>query len=586
MPSPAAFATATGSIRSASASMEARFFDIGGRLGTAVDTIGALTRTFDRLANELKSENLRNATQALSQIMSRVVALADLQNDGQVAFGQLADLTSRIQHRILLMGKAVNGIGVLAMNARIEAANIGDAGLDFIGFTKDIGRTLHLATTSLDQFAAELGAVGTHLGQATTSQRALAQHQAAAIQSVPVRLAANIHEITDRGTRAVAAASAVSQKSRQVGQSISDAVMALQIGDITRQRLEHVEYALAIVAEILEPPDGPTHADWSALAMSQRHALASLCTRLVSAQLLDAADEFDRKVRQILSAVQDLAADADDILRLGNTAVGASADRRGTFLGKVEGEVAEVEALLKDLAKARQEADTVAASVSEATGRLVSHTSTLRSLEEDIRIMGLNMTLKCGRLDGAGRPLMVIAQELRVYSNQIAAEAGGVAVHLEAIMAIAGSLSGREQERRAADIAAVAAIMADSVAHLATAGESLAAALATLAHHTEDVAVSLRETVSRTTVHEELASALRQAAAELTRATADGAAEDVIATPQRDRMLDLIVRSYTMERERVVHEQELPGEIRPEASTVTPDPALKAAPAELEDFFF
>src|ERR1700712_1482609 len=207
MPSPAAFATATGSVRSASASMEARFFDIGGRLGTAVDTIGALTRTFDRLANELKSENLRNATQALSQIMSRVVALADLQNDGQVAFGQLADLTSRIQHRILLMGKAVKGIGVLAMNARIEAANIGDAGLDFIGFTKDIGRTLHLATTSLDQFAAELGAVATHLGQATTSQRALAQHQAAAIQSVPVRLAANINEITDRGTRAVAAAS-------------------------------------------------------------------------------------------------------------------------------------------------------------------------------------------------------------------------------------------------------------------------------------------------------------------------------------------------------------------------------------------
>ena len=42
--------------------MEGRFLDIGGQLGTAVDTIGTLTLTFDRLANELKGENLRGAT--------------------------------------------------------------------------------------------------------------------------------------------------------------------------------------------------------------------------------------------------------------------------------------------------------------------------------------------------------------------------------------------------------------------------------------------------------------------------------------------------------------------------------------------
>ena len=34
--------------------------------------------------------------------------------------------------------------------------------------------------------------------------------------------------------------------------------------------------------------------------------------------------------------------------------------------------------------------------------------------------MGLNTTLKCGRLGDLGRPLSIIAQELRVYANQIA----------------------------------------------------------------------------------------------------------------------------------------------------------------------
>ena len=108
--------------------------------------------------------------------------------------------------------------------------------------------------------------------------------------------------------------------------------------------------------------------------------------------------------------------------------------------------MAEVSALLDDATGARREADAVVVSVSQATGRLVGHTSTLRSLEEDIRIMGLNMSLKCGRLGTIGLPLMVIAQELRAYSSHIATESGAVTVHLDRMMAIAKSLSDRAAE--------------------------------------------------------------------------------------------------------------------------------------------
>ena len=91
------FAKITASIRDASASMEARFVDMGDRLSTAVDTIGTLTLTFDRLADELKGKNLHDATQALSQIISRVAALARVHDDGRTIFGKLEGLTSCIQ---------------------------------------------------------------------------------------------------------------------------------------------------------------------------------------------------------------------------------------------------------------------------------------------------------------------------------------------------------------------------------------------------------------------------------------------------------------------------------------------------------
>jgi len=579
----------TASIRSASASMEARFVDMGARLGTAVDTIGTLTQTFDRLAGELKGDNLRDATRELSQIMSRVVALARVHDNERTAFGKLAGLAIGIQRRVVQMGKAVSGIGMLAINARIEAVSIGDAGLDFAGFTAEIGRTLLLAQTSLEQFTAELSHVGGHLRVAATSQTALAQHQATTIHSVPIRLAESIAAITDRGKRAVSAASAVAQKARRVGQSISNAVMALQVGDITRQRLEHIEYALSIIAEIMAPPTEVGLArlgDWSGLTGPQGHALANLCGRLLAAQLVDAADDYDREVQQILSSVQELAADADDILRLGNAAVGASDDRRGTFLGKVEEQVAEVGALLKGLATARCEADDVAGSVSEAITRLVSHTSTLRSLEEDIRMMGLNTSLKCSRLGSVGRPLMVIAQELRAYSNQIAREASAVTVDLDTMMVTASSSSGDEPEGGATGIAAVATIMADSVSRLGAAGENLADALGTLAHDAMGVAGLLRDTVGRATDHEGPAQVLRRAASHLASAAGNSDREDDTATPETDHALELIMRSYTMERERLVHDRHSNRRTGAMAPVVQPSAASAAAPAEFEDVFF
>jgi hypothetical protein len=583
------FAKITDSIRSASASMEARFVNMGGRLGTAVDTIGTLTRTFDRLADELKGENLFGATQALSQIMSRVAALSRVQDDGRTTLGKLAGLTSGIERRVLQIGKAVGNIGMLAINARIEAVKIGSAGIDFAGFTTEIGRTLQLARTSLDLFTGELRGVDGHLRRAVTSQLELAQRQAATIRSVPLRLAASIDAITDRGERAVAAASAVAQKSRQVGQSISNAVMALQIGDITRQRLEHVDYALGVIAVILAPEGGAQRGrqdDWSGLTARQRDALAIECSGLLAAQVLDAADEFDHEVARILASIQDLATDAEAILQLGDAAVGATDDHRGTFIGEVKGQVAEVDALLKGLGAARRDADAVAVSVSEATTRLVGHAGTLWSLEEDIRIMGLNTSLKCGRLGDSGRPLMVIAQELRVYSNQIAVEASAVTAALDGMVSEAGSLSGGDQRETTADIVAVATIMAESVSRLQEAGESLADALATLAHDTEGVAELLRDTAARAVQHEELSASLRSVAANLANATMVADQGDASATAEADRMMELIMGSYTMQRERMVHDRHSPG--RPDAAAaVIPKAATRqTTPVEFEDVLF
>ena len=47
-------------------------------------------------------------------------------------------------------------------------------------------------------------------------------------------------------------------RSKHMGERIGSAVMALQIGDITRQRIEHVEFALGLFNDVLlsKPGEG------------------------------------------------------------------------------------------------------------------------------------------------------------------------------------------------------------------------------------------------------------------------------------------------------------------------------------------
>ena len=80
-------------------------------------------------------------------------------------------------------------------------------------------------------------------------------------------------------------------------------------------------------------------------------------------------------------------------------------------------------ALLEDLRGAQTEGDSVMSGVLATTKALERNISAIQSLESDIRLMGLNTTLRSGRLGNEGRALTVIAQELRTCSNLTATEA-------------------------------------------------------------------------------------------------------------------------------------------------------------------
>jgi ABC-type transporter Mla subunit MlaD len=567
-------------ISATAASLEELFLDIGGRLETSIGMVTILTQVFAALSDEFKGGGLQQAAGDLAKIVTRITALARLMGSELGNFNELTALTTTMRGRVAQMSKAVDDVGMLAINAKITAAHIGDAGEDVESFATTISQAPIIARASLAQFAAELASVAALLRDASHSQTAIDSQQSAILRAIPLRLGQSLAALNARGKRAAATTEAVGAGSLRIGKRIGDAVRALQIGDITRQRIEHAAYALRLLGEPLVP-QAAASAAWPALSQAEYDRMQSFFFQVQAAQLIDTADEFDQEIHQIAASLAALAEDARDILRQGHdvfaSADGACSTGHETFLGALASEVGDVDRLLGGFRAAHDKADEVTEKVSQANTKLIGHIGMIRSLEADIRLIGLNTTLKCGRLGVAGRPLAVIAQELRGYSDAIGSDASEIMTALDRVMAIAGAGAGSIQAGNARDIAEIASIMAQAMAQLEETRQKLTDAFASLARDGETVAGLLQETAVQTTLYQQIGRTLRQAAAGIGGGVMEPAYDCDNAPPQALYLIDLFARSYTMQRERGILERYAPAHATPPAPTQD---------SALEDVFF
>jgi hypothetical protein len=187
--------------------------------------------------------------------------------------------------------------------------------------------------------------------------------------------------------------------------------------------------------------------------------------------------------------------------------------------------------------------------------------------------MGLNATLKCGRLGRVGLPLAAVAQELRACGRRFAGDASAALSELERLRSLAANL---RDPARAARHAALATAMDDMLSALRQLGQledEMAAALTQLRADADAVGRLVEDALSRFSVHRALATTLCEAADAFeawTAADEDGTQD----------ILDRIAMSYTMVREREVHARVAPLPPRMAGQSI------KAEPADPADFLF
>ena len=138
---------------------ERHFAAIGHSLDQAVNNLAALTQTFQALLGDLRGAELAKSWQdprlqvaAMSARLRRDSAEADV-----ATLRQLGAIAEAIDGRVGHMRSVLREVDILAMNARLVAAGMGEASIGFVPFAAEIRRSAARRATVSTNFRARTG---------------------------------------------------------------------------------------------------------------------------------------------------------------------------------------------------------------------------------------------------------------------------------------------------------------------------------------------------------------------------------------------------------------------------------------------
>ncbi|MCA0359214.1 MAG: hypothetical protein LCH78_20620 [Proteobacteria bacterium] len=527
-------------LEQARGAIEGRFLEVGDVLSRIVDGANVLIDSLDRTRDRLTGDTVRAATNQLTDASMRLRSLPESLRERRDRIGDLmragGDLTVHIED----MRQHLAYLRVFGVNIKITSGGIAAAGPEFAIFAQEICDCIELGRGQLDTFRADLAKLDEVLSAAVAHEERLRRRCEELVPAIPDALVSEASAVSAHQATVAEISSNVGELARGLRKKIGAVLGALQIGDITRQRIEHVQHGLVLLE---------TFSEAQALPAEARGRLDGFMRRLLAAQLAATTRDFQTEVSRIGHNVSAIAGDADQIMRLRDHAQGRASDGEGSFLAGLEASLVQASALVQDIDAGERLAEEVSRSAASAAHALATQIQAIQNMRADVQMMALNTTLKCARIGETGKPLGVIAIELRQHAGHLEMSAARTLAALEGLSMSAGASAGHDAEGGAT---LVAGPLQSAVERFRTTGEEIDGDLAAAAREGEGVVDLLRRAVARFDFHGHVGSYLDKAASELDAGAGDnGPLDDLM--PVLGPMLQSLARTYTMVQEREVH---------------------------------
>lgn len=424
---------AVASIEDVSSRIEDMFAGTGNHLGRGHSIFKELNGGLTALSGELSGAQIEGASAALQDIAGRLSSLAEALPAESALLGSLGGGAKAASSLLQPLFKHIQLITIIARSARIEAASLDKDRDNFLAFTQeafDLGKSVERSIKGCARDQELLaGAVETAL----TKQKDFEKLYRAELVSASSELIAAYTGMRGQQRKSLHLADLAGTSTRRIAEAVGRAIVSLQSGDRTRQRLEHVCRGLRVTAAAgpgIVPEPGDAGAG----------QVAHVICRLQAAQLKDAQREFDGDIGEIARSLTAIHGDAADIVGQGRSLYGGPGGDTSSFLATMKQTLARASALIATCDRAGQSVDDALSVVESTLAKFRDAIFGLSDAVVDIILIGMNASLKAGHLGSKGNAFVVIANELKATADQVSAGAARLKPVLDGIEKSANDL--------------------------------------------------------------------------------------------------------------------------------------------------
>jgi len=422
----AAIETLQQALAGLAAGLDVRFVHAAGTLATVIDTVNRVITSLDSIINAIDEQTGKAAVRILRESARELTALPLSQQERVNDLGVVRRAAAELNLHVMQIQEVLRILRVNGTNLKIAAAGTPSV----TRFVDDMFARFDAGDTHLKSFMATLQELVGGVATVQRSARLIAAECAKVIPLVPDRLADDALELQAHQVSIADSAAGVRGIAREVQGRVAVILGALQIGDISRQRLEHMVAALQLVTALrLQDAQSPG---------VESHILA-----LIEAQLADIAADLDRETSLLVSALNELGPHTGELVSLIEE---SDAGREGhAFLHRLERGFTEVDELTEQLRAGNDKTLKVTAVVIDTMGELTTRLDAVRSVRADVQDIAVRARVHGERLGAAGRPVTIVAEEIASCADRLDQAVSGVGWAIRELGAVSVSIRHRHE---------------------------------------------------------------------------------------------------------------------------------------------
>lgn len=532
---------AIAAVEDVSSRIEDVFARVGHELGRGHIIFKELNQGLASLSGELSGAGIEGAAIALQEIAARLSELARALPAESALLAMIGKSTTEASALLKPLCKHIQMITIIARSARIEAASLDGEREGFLAFTQeayDLGRSVQ---GSIEGCARDQQRLSEAVATAFGRQKDFESRYGDRLVAESAELGAAYSGLCDQRSKSSHLADLASGSTRKIAEAVGGAIISLQAGDSTRQRLEHICHGLrlsSVSAPSLIPGPIPTE--------DGVHAIR----QLQAAQLRDAQREFGGDIGQIIRALSAILNDAGSVVSHGRSLFG---DENGSssFLTRIKQRLAQASTLIATCEGAGRSVDEALAVVEDTLAKFRRAIAGLAEATVDITLIGMNAGLKASHLGSRGSAFVVIANELKATADQVSAGAGRLRPVLDCIERSANELRELRVRGDPTQLANLEPQILQALREVEAGNERLGKLMSRLVDEGAEFEGLMNSAQGLMSSLGESSASLPAVAARLEIASAGTHRPQ----PQDEAVLDDLFARCTMERERNVHRE-------------------------------